>query len=184
MGRKKEHDNIVQALKPSWEAAKITAERLKTQLFALQAKLGEAKRTQAVWAARQRAAEVQQTMERTLAKAKSLSDSASALPIQATFSQAVDKIKIMEAKAKAIAEMFNADSQPEQDGLAIDMARAIETELAEIEIKIQRGLLTQQEQPLIPELPEAPSGNHSHEENSSNWKEKRQANPSRFSLRP
>jgi phage shock protein A len=158
VGHKKEHDNVVLALNPSWEAAKNTAERLKTQLFALQAKLGEAKRMQAVWAARQRAAEVQQTLERTLAKVKSLSDSASALPIQATFSQAVDKIKIMEAKAKALAEMFNADSQPEQDGLAIDMARTIESELAEIEIKVQSGLLTQQEQPLIPELQEAPSG--------------------------
>jgi len=166
VGHKKEHDNAVLALNPSWEAAKITVERLKTQLFALQAKLGEAKRMHAVWAARQRAAEVQQTMERTLAKVKSLSDSASALPIQATFSQAVDKIKIMEAKAKALAEMFNADSQPEQDGLAIDMARTIESELAEIEIKVQSGLLTQQKQPLIPELQEAPSGKHSHEENS------------------
>ena len=163
---KKEHDNVVKALKPSWEAAQITAERLKSQLSALQAKLREAKRTQAVWAARQRAAEVQQTMERTLAKVKSLSDSASVLSIQATFSQAVDKIKFMEAKAKALAEMFNTYSEPEEDSLKIEMARTIESELAEIEIKVQRELLTQQEQPLIPKLQEAPSGKHSHEENS------------------
>src|SRR5262249_10510713 len=132
VGHKKEHDNIIQGFKPSCEAIKKTAERLKTQLLALQAKLGEAKRMQAVWAARQRAAEVQQTMETTLAKVKSLSASASALPIQATFSRAVDKIKIMEAKANAIAEMFNSDSQMEKHFLAIDMERAIERELAEI----------------------------------------------------
>ncbi len=39
--RKKEHDNIIKALEPSWEAAKNTSERLKTQLHALEAKLEE-----------------------------------------------------------------------------------------------------------------------------------------------
>jgi len=163
VGHKQEHDNTIRALKPSWEAAKKTAERLKLQLSALQAKLAEAKRMQTVWAARQRAAEVQQTMERTLAKVQSLNASASTLPIQATFARAVDQIKTMEARAQALSEMFNADAQPEKEVLVRDTERAIDSELAEIEMKVRRGLLTTRQQPLIPELQEAPSGNHAPE---------------------
>ena len=55
--RKKEHDNILKALEPSWESAKATSEHLKAQLHALEAKLEEARRKRSSLVARQRAAE-------------------------------------------------------------------------------------------------------------------------------
>lgn len=161
---KKEHDDMIQTFEPAWEAAKKTSDRLKTQLLAVQAKLGEAKHIQTVLTARQRAAQAQQNMEGTLAKLHGFSSSAISTQVQNTFSQAVDKIKIMETRAKVIAEMTNAHSWPDQDFLAGERERAIENELAEIEMKVQERLLSQPEQPLIPESHHASSGNRSHEE--------------------
>lgn len=162
---KKAHDDMIRMCEPAWEAAKKTSERLKTQLSAVQEKLREAKHIQTVLATKQRAAQARQNMEDTLAKLHGFSSSALSAQVQNTFSQAVEKIKIMETRAKVIAEMTNIDSWPEQDFLAGEWERAIENELAEIEMKVQERLLSRQEQPLIPEAPHASSGNRSPEEN-------------------
>jgi phage shock protein A len=162
---KKEHDDMIQTFEPAWEAAKKTAERLKTQLLAVQAKLGEAKHIQTVLVARQRAAQAQQAMEGTLAKLHGFSSSAISPRVHNTFSQAVDKIKIIETRAKVIAEMTTAHSWPAQDVLAEERDRAIENELAEIEMKVQERLLSRQEQPVIPEPPHTSSEKRSHEKN-------------------
>ena len=162
---KKEHDDMIQMCEPAWEAAKKTSERLKTQLLAVQAKLGEAKHIQTVLATRQRAAQARQNMEGTLAKLHGFSSSALSTQVQTTFSRAVEKIKIMETRAKVMAEMTNTHSWPEQDFLAGEWERAIEDELAEIEMKVRERLLLRQEQPLISESHHASSGNRSPEEN-------------------
>ena len=162
---KKEHDDMIQTFEPAWEAAKNTAERLKTQLLTVQAKLGEAKQIQTVLATRQRAAQAWQNMEGTLAKLHGLSSSTLSSQVQNNFSQAVEKIKIMETRAKVIAEMTKTHAWPEQDFRAEEWERAIENELAEIEMKVQDRLLARQEQPLIPESSHASSGDRSHKEN-------------------
>jgi phage shock protein A len=162
---KKEHDDMIQTFEPAWEAAKKTAERLKTQLLAVQAKLGEAKHIQTVLVARQRAALAQQNMEGTLAKLHGFSSSAISPQVQNTFSQAVEKIKVMETRAKVMVEMANIHSWPTQDLLAEERDRVIENELAEIETKVKERLLSQQEQSLTSEPRHGSSKNRSHEEN-------------------
>lgn len=151
IGRKKDHEHLIQTLQPTWEVAQRTSEHLKAQLAALQAKLREAKQQQTVFAARQRAAETQQNIDRTLEKLHSLSSSVSTSQVDNTFSQAVEKIKIMEAKARAVAEM-NTDAMPEEEFRRIERERAINAELAEIERQVEGRLLPPQEQPLIPDL--------------------------------
>lgn len=159
VGHKKAHDEVIAALEPAWQAAKTTTERLKTQLLSVQAKLSEAKQLQTVLAARQRAAEAQQNMEDTLATLHSLSSATQAAQIHTTFSQAVDKIKKIEARAKATAEMNQVHVWPQHDFQAAERERAIEQELDQLEGQVRAKLLTQQEQALLPASDQAKSEN-------------------------
>lgn len=160
---KREHDEMIQTFEPAWEAAKKTADHLKTQLLAVQEKLGEAKHIQTVLLARQRAAQAQQHLEGTLSKLHGLSSLAISTQGQNIFSQAVEKIKIMETRAKVIAEMTNAHAWPAQDLRAEERDRAIENELAEIEMNVRERLLSRQEPPLMPEPHHTGSDKHAHD---------------------
>src|SRR5256714_7057507 len=95
LARKKEHDNIIKALEPSWEAANNTSERLKTQLRALAAKLEEARRKRSTLVARQRAAEARQHMDRTL------TDVQAGLDADATLARTERKRAAMAAPAQS-----------------------------------------------------------------------------------
>jgi phage shock protein A len=159
--RKADHYYAIQALEPSWRTALATAEALKSKLLSLQKRLAEAKQTQSVWAARQRAAETQQTLERTFAKVQNFSAITKALPAEYSFSRAIERVKIMEAKANAIAQALNREDQVEDDFLALEMERAIDGELAEIELKIQGELLKRPELPAASQLQEVSSENYS-----------------------
>ena len=159
--RKTEHYVAIQALEPSWRTAVQTAENLKAKLLSLQKRLAEAKQTQSLWAARRRAAETQETLERTLAKVQNLDASAKALPAEYGLSLAIEHAKIMEAKANAIAQTLNPKDQVEDDFLALEMERAINGELAEIELKIQRESLTRPEYPATGQIQQVSSENHS-----------------------
>ena len=66
LGRKKEHDQIVKTLEPSWEAARHTSEHLQAQLHALEAKLEEARRKRGTLVARQRAVQAQDQLDRAI----------------------------------------------------------------------------------------------------------------------
>jgi len=128
--RKKEHDNLIKALEPSWEAAKNTSERLKTQLHALEAKLEEARRKRGTLVARQRAAEARQHMDRTLANFQAGVDA------QANFARMEDKVAEMEAKVEAAAELQGDASRLEKDFLAMEVEREVEDELAALKRKV------------------------------------------------
>jgi phage shock protein A len=159
--RKTEHHSAIQALEPSWRMASQTAGSLKSKLLSLQKRLAEAKQTQCVWEARRRAAEAQQTLERTFAKVQNLNAFAKALPAEYSYSHAIERVKIMEAKANAIAQTLNSKDQIEDDFLALEMERAIDSELAEIELKIQRELLERFELTAAKQFQESSFGNHS-----------------------
>jgi len=128
--RKKEHDNIIKALEPSWEAAKNTSERLKTQLHALEAKLEEARRKRSTLVARQRAAEARQHMDKTLANFQAGIDA------QANFARMEDKVAEMEARVEAAAELHGDASQLEKDFLAMEVEQEVENELAALKRKV------------------------------------------------
>lgn len=130
--RKKEHDNLIKALEPSWEAAKNTSERLKTQLHALEAKLEEARRKRSTLVARQRAAEARQHMDKTLANFQT------GLDAQANFARMEDKVTEMEARAEAAAELNGDASQLEKDFLAMEVEQEVEDELAALKRKVAR----------------------------------------------
>jgi len=128
--RKKEHDNLIKALEPSWEAAKNTGERLKTQLHALEAKLEEARRKRSTLVARQRAAEARQHMDKTLENFQT------GLDAQANFARMEDKVTEMEARAEAAAELNDDASQLEKDFLAMEVEQEVEDELAALKRKV------------------------------------------------
>jgi phage shock protein A len=128
--RKKEHDNLIKALDPSWEAAKNTSERLKTQLHALEAKLEEARRKRSTLVARQRAAEARQHMDKTLANFQT------GLDAQANFTRMEDKVTEMETRAEAAAELSGDASQLEKDFLAMEVEQEVADELATLKKKV------------------------------------------------
>jgi phage shock protein A len=128
--RKKEHDNIIKALEPSWEAAKNTSERLKTQLHALEAKLEEARRKRSTLVARHRAAEARQHMDKTLANFQA------GLDAQANFARMEDKVTEMEARVEAAAELQSDAAQLEKDFLAMEVEQEVDNELAALKRKV------------------------------------------------
>jgi phage shock protein A len=128
--RKKEHDNLIKALDPSWEAAKNTSERLKTQLHALEAKLEEARRKRSTLVARQRAAEARQHLDKTLANFQT------GLDAQANFARMEDKVTEMEARAEAAAELSGDASQLEKVFLAMEVEQEVADELAALKKKV------------------------------------------------
>jgi phage shock protein A len=129
--RKKEYDTISKALEPSWQAAKNTSERLKTQLRALEAKLEEARRKRSTLVARQRAAEAHQQMDRTL------SNYQAGLRAQANFARMEDKVAEMEAHTAALEELNDDASQLERDFLDMEIRAEVEQELEKLKKKIQ-----------------------------------------------
>lgn len=129
--RKKEHDNIIKALEPSWEAAKNTSENLKTQLRALEAKLEEAKRKKGMLVARQRAAEARQQMNKTLTNFEA------GLEAQANFERMESKVSEMEARTEAMAELSSNNSQLERDFWKMEAEQEVEDELAKLKKKIK-----------------------------------------------
>jgi len=128
--RKKEHDNIIKALEPSWDTAKNTSERLKTQLHALEAKLEEARRKRSTLVARQRAAEARQHMDKTLTNFQAGIDA------QANFARMEDKVAEMEARVEAADELNSDASQLEKDFLAMEVEQEVENELAALKRKV------------------------------------------------
>jgi phage shock protein A len=128
--RKKEHDNILKALEPSWEAAKATSEQLKAQLHALEAKLEEARRKRSTLVARQRAAEARQYMDTTLSHVQA------GLDAQANFARMEDKVAEIEARAEAMAEVNSSASRIEKEFLDMEVKLEVENELAALKKKM------------------------------------------------
>jgi phage shock protein A len=129
--RKKEHDNIIKALEPSWESARNTSEQLKTQLRALEAKLEEARRKKSTLVARQRAAEARQHMGKTL------NDFEAGLRAQSNFERMESRVAEMEARTEAFAEVNDEASRLEKEFWAMEVEQEVEDELAMLKKKRQ-----------------------------------------------
>ena len=129
--RKKEHDQIIKTLAPSWESAKHTSERLKTQLRSLEAKLEEARRKRGALIARQRAAEARQHMDHTLSSMQA------GLDAHTNFARMEDRVAEMEARTEAMEEVNDTAAQMEKDFLAMEIDTEVDRELAALKKKIQ-----------------------------------------------
>lgn len=122
--RKKEHDGIVANLQASWETARRTGERLKTQLRALEMKLEEARLKKGSLVARQRAAQARERMDRVTDHFQA------GLDLNHSFGRMADKVGDMEARMEARAELYDDFSQVEREFLRMEVDSEVEAELA------------------------------------------------------
>ncbi|MCP5419625.1 MAG: PspA/IM30 family protein [Gammaproteobacteria bacterium] len=129
--RKFEYEQIADSLKPSWSSAKDTAQRLREQLKATEAKLLEMSRKRAALVARQRAAKAQQALSRTLVRFKS------GLETQNNFVNIEERIAQAEAEAQAITEVLDEQESLEKAFATQQKELVIEEELAVLKQKIQ-----------------------------------------------
>jgi phage shock protein A len=130
LARKKEHDNIIRVLEPSWESARNTSEKLKAQLRALEAKLEEARRKRSSLVARQHAAEARQQMDKTL------SNFEAGIKAQSKFQRMEDRVTEMEARTEAVEELRDDRTQLEKDFLDMEIHAEIDDELQKLKQKI------------------------------------------------
>jgi len=122
LARKKEHDHILMTLGPSWEAAKHTSERLKTQLRGLEGKLAEARRRRTTLTARQRAAEAGYQMDRTLDHLRD------GLDAHRKLDRMEERVSDMEARAEAMAELNDNASRLERDVRDMKIEKEVDDE--------------------------------------------------------
>ena len=132
LSRKKEHDHILTTLEPSWEAAKRTSERLKTQLRGLEAKLAEARRRRTTLTARQQAAEASFQMDRTL---DHLQDG---LDAHRKLDRMEARVSDMEARAEAMSELNDEGSELERDLQALKTEREVDDEFEALKKQIEQ----------------------------------------------
>lgn len=122
--RKKEHDGIVANLETSWESARRTSERLKTQLRALEMKLEEARLKKGSLVARQRAAQARAQMDQVHDRFQT------GLDLDNSFGRMTDKVGEMEARMEAREELYGEYSQIEREFLKMKVNGEVEAELA------------------------------------------------------
>ncbi len=130
--RKKEHDGIVANLQRSWESARGTSERIKTQLRALEAKLAEARLKKGSLVARQRASQALDQMDQVRDRFQV------GLDLDHTFGRMADKVGEMEARMEARAELSGEYSESEREFLKMEVDAEVEAELAALrqEVKV------------------------------------------------
>ncbi|MEQ8768788.1 MAG: PspA/IM30 family protein [Planctomycetota bacterium] len=130
LGRKKEEERLAEGLQPQWEQANDLTQKLKTQIGQLKSKIEEAKRRKGQLAARQRAAEAQKSVSKTLG---SLGAGRTAF---STFDRMEEKVREMEAESQAMTELQGGgedELEKEFDNLDSDVSAelaALKNELA------------------------------------------------------
>jgi len=130
--RKKEHDGIVANLEASWESARRTGERLKSQLRALEMKLEEARLKKGSLVARQRAAQAREQMDQVRDKFQT------GLDLNNSFGRMTDKVGEMEARMEAREEVYGEYSQIEREFLKMEVNSEVEAELAALKREAAR----------------------------------------------
>ncbi len=130
--RKHEHDNILKSVEPAWEAAVSTSASLKSQLRALEAKLDEAKRKKSSLAARQRAAEARQHMERTNTAFET------GLEAHSKFSRMEDRVADIEAHTEAMMEVNSVADALEREFNNMEVDVEVDAELEALKAKLQQ----------------------------------------------
>jgi len=126
LGRKKEHDRIAESMKKSWEMARDTTVRLKSQLRALEGKLDEAKRKKGGLIARKRMADARDQMDKTMSSMDNMRD------METSLGRMEDKVLDMESRLEAREELNDDHSQIEREFLDLEVDSEVEAELAEL----------------------------------------------------
>ena len=129
--RRKEHDGIVANLDASWQSARRSSERLKTQLRALEAKLEEARLKKGSLVARQRAAQAREQMDQVNDRFQT------GLNLNQSFGRMADKVGEMEARMEAREELYGDYSQVEREFLKLETDSELEAELAALRKQVQ-----------------------------------------------
>lgn len=129
--RRKEHDGIVANLEASWQSARRSSERLKTQLRALEAKLEEARLKKGSLVARQRAAQAREQMDQVNDRFQT------GLNLNQSFGRMADKVGEMEARMEAREELYGDYSPIEREFLKLETDSELEAELAALRKQVQ-----------------------------------------------
>ncbi len=130
--RKKEHDGIAANLDASWQSARRTGDRLKSQLRALEAKLEEARLKKGSLVARQRAAQAREQMDQVQDRFQT------GLDLNHSFGRMADKVGEMEARMEAREELYGEYSQIEREFLQMETHSEVEAELAALKREIRK----------------------------------------------
>lgn len=126
--RKKSAEDLAGGLKEQLDAHNVMVERLKTQLRALDAKIGEAERKRQLLIARQKRAQAQETVSAAMSK----TDTRKAF---AAFERVESKITQREDRLAAEAELA-ADLSLDDDFAALGANNEVEDELAALKAKL------------------------------------------------
>lgn len=129
--RKKEHDGIATSLDASWQSARRTSERLKSQLRALEAKLEEARLKKGSLIARQRAAQAREQMDQVQDRFQT------GLDLNHSLGRMADKVGEMEARMEAREELYGEYSQIEREFLKMETNSEVEAELAALKREVR-----------------------------------------------
>jgi phage shock protein A len=134
LARKAEHDELAATLKDQWEAQKQSVEQLKEALRSLDAKIEEAKRKRNMLVSRQKRAQAQATINKTLSQLNS-SDS-----YDSTFARMDERVTQLEAEAEASAEMGALpETSLESQFKALAAGSSVDDELEALKQKMALG---------------------------------------------
>jgi phage shock protein A len=132
LSRKHEYDRMVAALQDQAAAAAETSQTLRRQLYAMQAKLAEAKRRLGALVARQRAAEVRSRLQ-TAAGVAEVDPSAFE-----KFERLRQKVEQAEAETEALREL-DAGTVPQAEPEPAPANAGLEAELASLKRRLGKG---------------------------------------------
>jgi phage shock protein A len=131
LARKAEHDELAATLREQWEAQKQSVEQLKEALRSLDAKIEEAKRKRNILVSRQKRAQAQATINRTLSQLNS-SDS-----YDSTFARMDERVTQLEAEAEATAELGALpEASLETQFKALEAGSSVDSELEALKQKM------------------------------------------------
>lgn len=134
LARKAEHDELAATLKDQWEAQKQSVEQLKEALRSLDAKIEEAKRKRNILVSRQKRAQAQATINKTLSQLNS-TDS-----YDSTFARMDERVTQLEAEAEASAELGALpESSLESQFKALEAGSSVDSELEALKQKMALG---------------------------------------------
>jgi phage shock protein A len=131
LARKTEHDELAATLKDQWEAQKQSVEQLKEALRGLDQKIEEAKRKRNILVSRQKRAQAQATINKTLSQLNS-SDSH-----DSTFARMDERVTQLEAEAEATAELgMLPETSLESQFKALAAGSSVDSELEALKQKM------------------------------------------------
>ncbi len=130
--RKKEHEGIAANLQDSWDSARRTGERLKSQLRALELKLEEARLKKGSLVARQRAAQARERMGDVNDRFQT------GLDLNHSLGRMAGKVDEMEARMEAREELSGEYSQVEREFLKMEVDSEVEAELAALKLATRK----------------------------------------------